>query len=99
MPRRRRATRTEKEAYTKRKRRIPSRRDRRGSSSLYAKKKGHADREGGLHAWVALPLTRATGPHSVSRSLEAQAKNPEAPRLRLDAYAGLPYPHSVSCGR
>ena len=36
-------------------------------------KEGHvyhsrADGEGGLHAWVALPLSRATGPHSVARS-------------------------------
>jgi len=39
----------------------------------YTKKEGHvyqsrADGEGGLHAWVALPLTQATGPHSVARS-------------------------------
>ena len=39
-------------------------------------KKGHADREGGLHARVALPLTQPTGPHSVARSLATRLQPP-----------------------
>jgi len=63
------ATRTEKEAYTPgspcRLRGLPAH-TRRLARSLEAKNpEAHADRAGGRHAWVALPLTRPTSPHSL----------------------------------